>query len=256
MRRDLLFILAAIALVLASAACRSGGVEDDPILRLSAAESLEQGKKLMEKKKYSQARQYLTHAFEVEPNSATGREALLLVADTHFLAGGSDNFIKAEARYRDFQNRFPTSTQAAYVQFQVAGSLAKRMRKPDRDQSATNDALDAFEELLRLYPASEYAATAQEEMKVIRSTLAESEFLKGEFHLRGLRLPRAAAERFETILEKYPDYAEIDKVLYHLGRAYRKSKEPEKAASTFRRLREEYPDSPWVKRIPSQEATQ
>ena len=49
------------------------GVENDPILRLSAKESLEQGKALMEQEKYIRAREYLIHAFEVEPNSAGGR---------------------------------------------------------------------------------------------------------------------------------------------------------------------------------------
>ena len=67
-------------LLLALGACRSG-VENDPILQLSAEESLVQGKSWMEQGKYGKARDYLTHAFEVEPNSRTGREALLPYLD-------------------------------------------------------------------------------------------------------------------------------------------------------------------------------
>jgi outer membrane protein assembly factor BamD (BamD/ComL family) len=89
-----------------------GGVKEDPILQLSAEEALEIGKELMEKKKYSQAREYLSHTFEVAPNSAAGREALLLVADAYYLDGGSENFIRAEAKYRDFLNRFPVQEDA------------------------------------------------------------------------------------------------------------------------------------------------
>src|SRR5690606_9490055 len=77
-RRTLRLALAlAVAVAAASTACRSGA-EDDPILRLSAIESLAEGRKLLDAAKYRQARPYLQHAFEVEPNSATGREALLL----------------------------------------------------------------------------------------------------------------------------------------------------------------------------------
>ena len=143
MRRTVL-LLAAAALALAGAGCR-GGAPEDPLLRLSAEESLTQGKDLLAREKYDRARPYFTHAFEVEPNSAIGREALLLAADTYYLQGSTANFVQAEAKYRDFLNRFPTSDQAAYVQFQIANSLAKRMEKPDRDQNVTRKALAAYE---------------------------------------------------------------------------------------------------------------
>ena len=140
--KRMILLLAAVVLALAGTACR-GGVREDPILRLSAEESLASGKELLAKTKYAKARPYFTHAFEVEPNSAIGREGLLLAADTYYLEGNSTNYVQAEAKYRDFLNRFPTSTQAAYVQFQIANSLAKRMERPDRDQSVTRKALQA-----------------------------------------------------------------------------------------------------------------
>ena len=124
-----LAVLAVLALGSAAGGCRSGG-GDDPVLRLSSAEALEQGKELMAQEKYSKARRYLSQAFEVEPNSRSGREGLLLLADSYYLAGGEVNWIQAEAKYRDFLNRFPTSDQAAYAQYQIANSLAERVEKP------------------------------------------------------------------------------------------------------------------------------
>ncbi len=187
----------------------------------------------------------------MEPNSAIGREALLLAADTYYLEGGSANFVQAEAKYRDFLNRFPTSDQAAYVQFQIANSLAKRMEKPDRDQNVTRKALEAYEELIRLYPTSEYAAQAQEQMNAVLANLAEHEFLIGRFYLR-YGMPVAAAERFEFLLNTYPEYKQRDKVMYHLGMAYIQSYKPEEARQAFDRLIKEYPQSPFVQDIPAQ----
>ncbi len=115
------------------ASCATGDAVD-PILRLSAQEALERGKELMAEEKYVRAQDYLSHAFEVSPNSVEGREALLLVADSHYLDGGRSSYIQAEAKYRDFLNRFPTSERAAYVQFQIANSLAQRMGRPDPDR--------------------------------------------------------------------------------------------------------------------------
>ncbi|MDH3253889.1 MAG: outer membrane protein assembly factor BamD [Acidobacteriota bacterium] len=236
--------VAALLLVVLTTGCGKG-VKDDPILRLSAAESLAEGRALMEQEKYARARDYLIHAFEVEPNSAGGREALLMVADAHFLQGGNQNFIKAEAKYRDFQNRFPTSDRAAYVQFQIAKSLASRTLSPDRDQSSTRKALDAYEDVIRLFPTSENVEEARQESAILRATLAESEFVKGHFNLkRGLL--KAAIARFEYLLETFPEYQETDKVLYYLAEAYEKSEQSELAHETVERLRSEHPQSEYV----------
>jgi outer membrane protein assembly factor BamD len=251
--RSLAALLLAAGLAGLGAGCGSTAAED-PILRMSAAEALARGKELMEQDKHNRARKFLSHAFEVEPNSRAGREGLLLLADSYYLAGNQANWIQAEAKYRDFLNRFPTSDQAAYAQYQIANSLAERVEKPNRDQSATYKAVEAYRELIRLYPTSEYAAEAQAKIQEVEDQLAAHEFVVGDFYLR-YRFPAAAAGRFEELLERFPEYTERDKVLYHLGVAYLRSRQPElraKAAPTFRQLEEEHPESRWVGKIPSE----
>ncbi|HVT61080.1 MAG TPA: outer membrane protein assembly factor BamD [Thermoanaerobaculia bacterium] len=251
--------LAALGLIpimaLAAAGCHSSGPnrDKDPILKLSAEESLVQGKELLAKKKYDRARPLFTHAFEVEPNSKVGREGLLLAADTYFLQGGSANNVQAEAKYRDYLNRFPTSEQAAYVQFQIANSLARRMERPDRDQTVTRKSVEAYQELLRLYPTSEYAARSQEQLDVVNANLAEHEFIIGRFYLR-YGVPAAAVQRFEFLVQTYPKYGSMDKVIFNLGRAYERSRKPAEARKAFERLRTEFPNSPLVHDIPELKA--
>ena len=240
-----------VMMALLAVSCKSGGIEDDPILRLSAAEALAEGEALMEAKKYARAGEYLTHAFEVAPNSASGREALLLSADAFYLNGGASNFIKAEAKYRDFLNRFPTSDRGAYIQLQLANSLAKRALKADRDQSSTRQAVEAYEDLLRLYPGSEHGAEAQEQIRHLRSSLAQHEFLVGYHNFRR-RLFAGAVARFEALLEEYPEYPERDRVLYFLGLSYHRGQQLEKAATVFERLRTEFPESEYAEKIPQQ----
>ncbi|MFL6259067.1 MAG: outer membrane protein assembly factor BamD [Thermoanaerobaculia bacterium] len=247
--KRILPLLALAGLILTGAGCKSSGAPADPILRLSAQESIAQGKELLVKEKYDKARPFFTHAFEVEPNSSIGREALLLAADTYYLQGGNPNYIQAEAKYRDFLNRFPTSEQSAYVQFQIANSLAKRMEKPDRDQNVTRKALEAYQDLVRLYPTSEYAPQAQTQMQAVLANLAEHEFTVGRFYSR-FGAPLAAVERFEYLLQAYPQYKERDKVMYNLGLAYVQSREPNNAITTFDLLRKQFPQSPYVQQIP------
>jgi outer membrane protein assembly factor BamD len=240
-------------LALGLTACKGGGgLKQDPILRLSAEEALAKGQEFIAQEKYRQATQYLDHAFEVAPNSRTGREALLLSADSYFLAGGTSNFVKAEAKYRDFLNRFPTSDRSDYVQMQIANCLAEQMLKPDRDQTATLKALTAFEGVRQLYPTSDYVEEVDNQIIEIRQSLAEHEYKVGRYNFRR-RLYTAASWRLEDLLEEYPDYREKDKVLYILGKAYGKGGDPEEAARVFELLRTEHPESPFVKKIPNPE---
>jgi outer membrane protein assembly factor BamD len=241
-----------IALLLAVVLASCGGTREDPILQLSSQEALEQGRKLMAEGKWNGARRYFIHAFEVEPNSATGREGLLLAADAYFMAGGAENLIKAEARYRDFVNRFPTSEHAAYAQFQIGLSLSRRIVKPDRDQSVSQQALSALEDVERFYPTSTYAAQAKQEVEQVRGHLAEHDYLIGRFYQR-YGLPNSAIERYDYLLENYPDYDQKDKVLYHLCEAYlaRKGKgDRDLARQACQRLESEFPESEYVEKIP------
>jgi outer membrane protein assembly factor BamD len=244
------------ALVIVSAlsslaiSCKSN-IQNDPILRLSAAESLAEGQRLFALEKYERARPYFSHAFEVEPNSASGREALLAVADCYSLTGSKADLIQAEAKYRDFQNRFPTSDRAPYVQYQIAASLARRIERADRDQAATVKAREALEELIRLYPTSEYAEKSRVELETVVDRLAEHEFIVGRFYQR-YGVPGAAATRIEGLLKNYPTYSGKDAALFYLGRAYADLARPEDAQATYVRLREEHPESRYIRKIPEQ----
>lgn len=247
-----LWMVLVVTLTISVAGCKSSGgsgVENDPILQLSADESLERGRQLMEAGKYQQASEYLSHAFEVAPNSASGREALLMSADALFLDGGVANYIKAQAKYTDFQNRFPTSDRSDYVQFQIANCLEKQTRKPDRDQTPTIDALNAYEQLVRLYPTSEHIDEGQLKIVALRQGLAEHEFIVGRYNMTRKLWP-AAIRRFDGLLENYPDYLETDKVLFYKGSSQRRWKKCDESDETFAQLRSEYPESKYVRQVP------
>lgn len=258
--RQTAWIAAAAALVLlAGCGGKGGSKKEDPILRLSAAEALAEGRRLMAEKKYNEARKYLIHAFEVEPNSADGRDGLIAAADAMFLAGGYDNKVEAETRYRDFLNRFPTSDRADYAQFRIAQCLAGRMEKADRDQATTRKALAELEDLIRLYPTSPYAAEAREELRAVNDKLAEHELKIASFYLRygcGRRTLGciSAAQRLEYLLDNFPQYPQRERVLFKLCGAYRKIEEPPADASdACTMLAEEFPNSSLARKLPDEE---
>ncbi len=86
-------------------------------------------------------------------------------------------------------------------------------------------------------------------MRLVRENLAEHEYIVGDFYLR-YRRPRAAADRFEYLLENYPAYSEKEKVLFKLGVAHARGREPEEAREAFERLAREFPESEYLARLP------
>ncbi len=133
----------------------------------------------------------------------------------------------------------------------VCPGVAERIERPDRDQGTTRKALASYQDLLRLFPTSEYAAQAREKISTVRLNLAEHEFVVGRFYLR-FGAPKAAVGRFEAILKDYPEYLDKDKVIYHLGLALTANEEPDAAQKAFERLRTEYPKSRYVEEVPKQ----
>jgi len=245
-------ILLPVGILIVLAGCSAFG--EEPYLSLSTTEALEEGKKLLEEEKYRLAGPYLLHAFEIEPNSVQGREGLLLAADALYKGGGFSSLVKAQARYRDFLNRFPTSEHAAYAQFQIGASMAKRMEKPDRDQSLSTEALQAFRDVQRLFPTSEYAQLAGAEIGRVRDHLAKHEIGVARFYMRLLNkgYPVPAVDRLEGVLEKYPDFADTDEVLFYLCKCYRRGSLPEhqeKAEATCTQLEDDYPESPFAQKL-------
>lgn len=224
------------------------GAKDDPIMRLSATEALEAGKELLAQGKFREARKYLIHAFEVEPNSTAGRDGLLFAADALFQQGGFDSYVEAETRYRDFLNRFPTSPRADYAQFRIAVSLAERMESPSRDQQTARKAMQAIEDLQRSFPLSPHIEEAQQYLRRVRDSLAEHEYYVANFYFRYGR-PRATIARLEYLMENYADFGAMDRALALQCRAYDLAELDERATETCDRLRREYPDSKFVAKV-------
>jgi outer membrane protein assembly factor BamD len=125
-------------------------------------------------------------------------------------------------------------------------SYFKQRNSPDRDQTATKDALAEYQRLLELYPASSFIEQARQRIVECRQTLARSEHMVGFFYQKTRKAYRAAASRYEGIVKNYPDYAAFDEVLFRLAEVLIFSARAPEAAPYLGRLFEEFPDSKYA----------
>jgi outer membrane protein assembly factor BamD len=132
---------------------------------------------------------------------------------------------------------------APYAQFQTGTCALKQISKPGRDQGQTRAAIVDFEEVERRYSRSPDVAAARAEVDVANSVLAEHEFRVGRFYMKR-KAYFAAAERFRSVLEKYPRFGEKQKVYLELGRALILAKNGVEGSIYLDKLVSDYPGDP------------
>ena len=241
MRRLALLLAAALAV-----GCGSSNVDLATLASNSDQLIWDAGQKAYAKHNWENARQHFKRIIDAFPQSQYAPAARLGLADAHFSEGGTANYILAISEYRDFVTLYPSHPKSDYAVFQTGECYFKQKNGADRDQSQTAEALAEFQRLLDLYPQSSYVDTARERIHSCRQSLARAEFLAGFFYQRTRKACRAAISRYEGLLSDYPDFEQLDEVLYRLGECLVLSGRPAEALPHLSHLLESYPQSPRV----------
>jgi outer membrane protein assembly factor BamD len=241
------------ALLASVSACKSSGGAKKPdkitqeLLTQPKEALFEKGKALIAKKKYDQGRKYLNYVFETYPNETVGREALLLVADSYFRQKTAASYTEARYRYRDYLNRYPGAPNRDYARYQFAFCYDKEHETPDRDQTATKEAIEQYRALIREFPDSGYSGAARERIRRLTDLLAEHDFGVGYFYLRK-GSTAAALSRFVQVEQRFPDYGNKDKLYYYQAQALSRLGRSGEAVTYYNRVLEEFPQSEFARK--------
>lgn len=238
-----------LALALLGPSCASNQPDIATLASNSDQVIWDAAQKAAEKRQWENARQHYKRIVEGFPQSQFGPAARLAVGDSYFNEGGTGNYILAVSAYREFLTFFPSHPRSDYAQFQVAESFYKQKNGPDRDQTATEDALEEYKKLLDQYPNSTKAEEARTRIKETRQSLARAEYLAGYFYQRTRQACRAAITRYEGILNDYPDYDGLDDVLYRMSECLCQAGRGVEAQPLLARLQSEFPTSEHIEDV-------
>jgi outer membrane protein assembly factor BamD len=246
---------AALLALLLLPACAGREVDLEVLSSPSDQVVWEAGQEAVEKSDWESARQYFRRLVDAFPQSEHQPDARIGLADSYFEEGGIGNWVLAVSAYREFLTLFPRHPRADYAQFRAGESYFKQMNSPDRDQTATEQALEEYQRLLDLYPESALVEDARARIRQCRQTLARSHHLVGQFYQRTRKSWRSAIGRYEIVLSEYPDYDRFDEVLYRLAECLANAGRYAEARPHLGRLRSEFPASPFAADAPKLEAT-
>jgi outer membrane protein assembly factor BamD len=191
------------------------------------------------KKNYDEARKVLLEVKNRDSQKKYGALAQLKIADTYIKEGDPDLAI---TEYRKFIENYPDNQYASYAQYQIAMAYYSQIESPDRGTGAAKSALIEFKRLKQLYPRNPYRDIVELRIEKAENTIADGDFMIGEFYFKKESY-KAAIDRLESLLTKYPDYKRADQTLLIIGKSYKALKINDKAKEVFNRLIEKYPAS-------------
>jgi outer membrane protein assembly factor BamD len=225
-------------ITLLTVGCASTRQEDQILEELANQEKeaiFEIAEDLYNNKKFEEARKYFSFVYDTFPNDPLGHKAALRVADTYAIKKDTAGLTEARLRYRDFASRYPNDPDRDYSLLMVGHTYTARKLKPDRDLSSLLEAVNAYQQLLTLYPNSDYAEEAEARLVEVREVLAEHEWIVASFYAKNKRW-LGAKWRLEYLRENYPEYKNMDRVNQELDRVQSKLSERE---DEIRKLMEE-----------------
>jgi outer membrane protein assembly factor BamD len=188
--------------------------QPDKVLFDRAVNDIEHGR-------YEIARITLNTMINTYDQSEYLAKAKLAIADSWFREGGAAGLAQAEAEYKDFILFYPTMEEAAESQQKICQIHYKQMDKSDRDASQALRAEEECRTLITQFPNSKYVDETKQILRNIQESLAEGEYLVGNFYFKHGD-NSAAANRMGHLIDQYPLYSKADLALWEMGEAYGK----------------------------------
>jgi outer membrane protein assembly factor BamD len=215
-----------LIVVLALATALAGCAEKKPTLPPGSADAdkflFDRGSEAAKEKKWLNAREYFRNLVDNYPQSPFRPDAKLALGDTYIGEDSTESLLLAANEFREFLTFYPTHPRADYAQLQLARSFMEQMLAPERDQSATKDAIKEIEIFLQRFPNSKLMPEARRMEREAKDRLSEANYRVGFYYFRVKWYP-GAIERFKEILKTDPEYTNRDAVYYHLGESLYRS---------------------------------
>ena len=197
--------------------------------------------RLVQEKSFRRASLQFDEVERQHPYSIWARRALVMSAYAYYRSGKYEDTILT---LRRFIGLHPSNKSAPYAYYLIAQCYYEQISDVTREQRNTRLALDAFQDVIRRYPKTDYARNALVKMNVIHSQLAGKEMDIGRYYL-STHSYVAAINRFRNVVLSYQRTSYVEEALHRLTEIYLTLGLREEAQSSVAVLGHNYPSSQW-----------
>lgn len=233
--------LAGCVLAVTMVGCVSPSADIPDIADIEADRLLfERGAAALDEADWRRAREYFVEIRDNYPQSQYRAAARLGIGETYVQEGTLEAYIRALDEFQDFLSLYPTHPRAAHAQYQVGMVHFHQMRRAERDQTETVNAVREFEAFIARHPADhELMPEVRQRLREARDRLSAHDFSVGYYYYR-FRVYGGAIGRFRQILSDDPGYTRRDEVYFYLAEAHADRGELTEAIPYFARILDEF----------------
>src|SRR5580693_4118088 len=190
-----------------------------------------------------QAGQQFDEVERQHPYSIWARRAMLMSAYCYYEGNKYTDAISTADQYIQLH---PGSREVAYAFYLKAMSLYEQIVDVGRDQSNTEQALTALQDVVQRFPNTEYARDAGLKVDLTLDHLAGKEMEVGRYYLTRHDYI-GAINRFRVVVERYQKTTQIAEALERLTESYYALGVYDEAKTAAAVLGANYPGSMWYK---------
>lgn len=192
---------------------------------------------------YSTAAKKFAEVERLHPYSKWATKALLMQGFANYQAKKYGDAIDACQRFIQLH---PGHVDTPYAYYLVALAQYEQISDVTRDQSQTQHALDAMDEVSQRFPDSKYAGDAKKKALLARDQLAGKEMEVGRYYMKH-RDYLAGINRFKTVITTYQTSSQTPEALYRIAEGYMALGVTSEAQTAAAVLGHNFPTSQWYK---------
>ena len=197
--------------------------------------------KQINKGNWDQAAAQFNEVDRQHPYSVWARRAQLMAAFCYYQSNKYDDAVSTADQYISLH---PGSQEVAYAFYLKAISLYEQIVDVGRDQSKTQGALVALQDVVQRFPDTEYDRDATLKIDLTQDHLAGKEMEVGRYYLqRGNYI--GAINRFRTVIDQYQTTPQIAEALERLTESYYSLGLDSEAQTAAAVLGANYPGTVW-----------
>ena len=240
MKLKLILTLGAVLLMVTG--CKNKKDDGDKVLPATLVYNT--GKEYLERGDYKKAAEEFEKIYYQHPGASITPQAELMEAYSLFLSGRYEDVVDV---LNIFINIHPMNEDVAYAYYLRGLAEYMQISRSELDQSITERAQKAFNELIARFPDTKYAVDARLKMDLIDDHLAGNEMYTGRYYLIVYN-PIAAIARFQNVIQHYGTTSQVPEALFRMTEAYMMLGIKDEARKYASVLGHNYNDSKWYKK--------
>ncbi|WP_010298760.1 outer membrane protein assembly factor BamD [Candidatus Odyssella thessalonicensis] len=215
--------------------------DEEALAQMPVEQLYNMAKDQMDSGSYNTAAKTFAEVERQHPYSEWSLKAQLMSAYCYYEA---KKYTEAIEGYNVFIQLHPGHEHIPYAYYMVGLSYYEQIPTVHRDQTVTEKAQEAFQEVINRFPDSPYAKDAKFKMDLLRDHLAGKEMDVGRYYLRQ-RSYLAAVNRFKEVVDRFQTTSHVPEALHRMVECYLALGLVEQAYQTAAILGHNFPGSLW-----------